>query len=1097
MVPFFSQILNMSMTASLVIGLVLLVRLLLRRAPKIYSYALWAVVLFRLLCPVSISGPVSVLEVSQPQVTTRENVSVVYYEAVEQAMEDSGWYAAGQLQEEAVSVQELEQKKTADTPSLLEISSYVWLAGLLAMVLYSVVNYLRLRRRLVGAVHWRGEIYLADHIATPFVLGLFLPKIYLPSGMPIQERRYIVAHERHHIKRLDHVIKLLAYSALCIHWFNPMVWLAFVFAGKDMEMSCDEAVIKRLGSQIRADYAQSLLRLASHHKIISGMPLAFGEGDTKDRVKNMAKWKRPRVWVSVLCVALCAVIGLVCALNPEEDVSLEEMTRMEGPTSCASDDLNYYIPEGCTHEMVDSLQLNDWQLKRALKEKKGLYPYNVVFKQGQTIVGGINRYYLPESYTPAHFDWIEDLGLWEFEDETLGHYGESGREYVWSLEFFTDLPEDVPDKQLRRHYFFLTKDNTMVNDLWFDMMEVDNSIYRQILDSCVVGGSSPKQVETTQMFLDFEATLPDSLVLLIDDSNTRKIATANTIVGGITAYEKPEFDLKFSSQYPMEEWNADEWLTAMGYVEDKTLAYMGGGSLYGDFERHYFSDVPEGQPITVDEHHTFFIRENYVYDVWLNMILVSEEVRDSILQSVSGKQQAEPTLPAEEMFTENFSSNDGTVNISIDANIPSDLGSVGCSIVKALPHYITEAEAEQAGRAVFGENAVFIKAAPILEKYNATEAQIQSAINRSRPYTTAESWEELVGSGGAKGSACEELAQETAKMIDYWQSQLSNFRCDYPEEESDFTYQNDAYSLHAPGNVSDEALAESGDSISTWVEMDGYSYNYKVTTRNKDDFKLNNIYVTLEWPVGYSELDRRVFRREHCAVEPNTEKVEAARQKASEILNNMGLGYWTVDEIHVEKHTFNHPDIPEYIIKVGAVPIIDGVPAIRWNQHGNINTKSEDKPVDNYYLSMAEFLFAADGTLMDMTLMSPMDELVLSRTNTGLDNESLLEIAVEELKKLNISDCGLDVVEMGYNPAPECDVEITNIRVGMARVRVEGRDATYQYLPALSLYGKSIYTFANGDKLDWAEQPTNLLTLNALDGSVITDMTNRIVLSSE
>lgn len=1086
----FSQVLNMSLTASVVIVLVMAVRLLLKGAPKVYSYALWSVVLFRLLCPVSVSAPVSVLEVSQPQVTVSEGISTIYYEVVAEAMADTEGAPKETIQESPL-LQEPERQETVSAPSALEIGSKVWLAGILLMLLYSMANYLRLRRKLVGAMHWRGEVYLADHIGTPFVLGLLRPRIYLPSDLPAQERRYIVAHERYHIRRLDHAVKLAAYGALCIHWFNPLVWAAFILAGKDMEMSCDEEVIKRYGPEIRADYAASLLRLATGRKIISGMPLAFGEGDTKGRVKNMAKWKKPKVWVSLICIAACAAIVLVCALNPEQEEALADMTRTEGPCSCGVGDLNYYLPEGCTQEGVETMELNDWERKRVLEEKQGIYPYAVIFKEGETTVGGVNSYYLPESFTPANFTWIEELGLWEFEDETLDHFTSSGIEYAWELEFFTDLPGDVPDEVLRKHYFFLSEDMTMAYDLWFDLLKVDNGIYRQILDSCVVGGGSHKSVETTKAFADFEASLPGGYILLIHDTNTRKIATNNTIVGGITAYEKPGFELKFSSSYPMEEWNSEEWLAAMGFEEDTSLAYMGGGSLYGDFERHYTSDVPEGKPITVDEYHTFFIRENYVYDVWFDMLLVPENLRDSVLQSVSNKQQTAPVLPAEEMFTESFLSNDGTVNISIDANIPSDLGNVSCSILESVPHYITEEEAERAAYAIFGEDAEFIKAAPVFAKYNVTEKQLQSAIDRSSPYTTAESWEQLVGFEDAYGNSSEQLAEQTKTMIDYWQGQLDNFRCNYPEEPCDFTYQNDAYYFDAPGNASDEAVAESGDSIAAWVEMDGYSYQYKVTTRDKDNFKLNNIHVTMDWPVSNSELDSRIPRREHCTTEPTEEQVAAVKTKAYGILRGMDLGDWIIDESYVEVHTYNNPNVPEYIIKLSAVPIVDGIPAIRWNQHGNINTKSADKPVDNYYLPMAEFEYAADGTLLGLSVMSPMEDTVISRTNTGMDNKTLLDIAVKELKKVNINDCGLNVTEMGYHPVPRCDVDITNIRVGYARVRVMGTDATYRFVPALALYGTKVYTFENGDRLNWSDRTENLLTLNALDGSVITDMTQR------
>jgi len=290
----FSQVLNMSMTGSVVILLVMLARLILKRAPKIFSYALWSVVLFRLLCPVAFTAPVSVLNALEPEVQeASESTSVVYFIPAEVTQDPDFTFIPAKNQSEMESVQAEESQHSP--LDLMTVASYVWLTGTGIMMLYSVIQYIRLRGKLVGTVVYRGNVYRADYIDTPFVMGIFSPKIYLPSDVPMNERKYIIAHERHHIRRCDHIIKLLAYLALCIHWFNPLVWAAFILAGKDMEMSCDEAVIRKMGSQIRADYSASLLRLATHKKIIAGMPLAFGEGDTKGRVMNMAKWKKPMV----------------------------------------------------------------------------------------------------------------------------------------------------------------------------------------------------------------------------------------------------------------------------------------------------------------------------------------------------------------------------------------------------------------------------------------------------------------------------------------------------------------------------------------------------------------------------------------------------------------------------------------------------------------------------------------------------------------------------------------------------------------------------------------------------------------------------------
>ena len=150
-------------------------------------------------------------------------------------------------------------------------------------------------------------------------MGLFRPKIYLPSTLTETERGYILRHEQYHIRRRDYLVKFLAFLALCVHWFNPLVWVAFVLAGKDMEMSCDEAVVKELGEDIRADYSASLLSLATGHRIVAGMPLAFGEGDTGGRIRNLLKWKRPRPWVIAVCAVVCVGLIALCAANPKGD----------------------------------------------------------------------------------------------------------------------------------------------------------------------------------------------------------------------------------------------------------------------------------------------------------------------------------------------------------------------------------------------------------------------------------------------------------------------------------------------------------------------------------------------------------------------------------------------------------------------------------------------------------------------------------------------------------------------------------------------------------------------------------------------------------
>lgn len=322
----FMRILDMSKIASVVILVILPARLCLKKAPKIVSYALWMVVLFRLLCPLSVKAPVSLVPALTP---TAQNYRLAGEPISVAGAGIAAYRAVGDALNGRMGIQHIPTTQTAEDGTVRYVTSdwgdvwilfgqYVWVAGMAAMLLHSAVCYGKLRRKLKITLPLRDNIYLADDIQSPFVIGLFPPKIYLPCGLGEEERRYIILHEQHHIKRLDHICKALAYLALCIHWFNPLVWLAFVLAGKDMEMSCDEAVMCQLGVSIRADYSASLLALATGRRIIAGTPLTFGEGNAKARIRNLGKWKQPVLWAVVAAVAAGLVLTVCLATDPTD-----------------------------------------------------------------------------------------------------------------------------------------------------------------------------------------------------------------------------------------------------------------------------------------------------------------------------------------------------------------------------------------------------------------------------------------------------------------------------------------------------------------------------------------------------------------------------------------------------------------------------------------------------------------------------------------------------------------------------------------------------------------------------------------------------------
>lgn len=302
----FLQLVNMSVGGGIVILLVLACRALLVRAPRRYCYALWALPLLRLLVPFTLEIPTSPLPLTADPIPL--DIGLMETPQVHTGISSfnsavNGLLPAGTPQTSANPLQ-----------IFIAIATVLYLAGLCAMLLHGLVALVRLRRRLAGAVCLESGVYEAAGIPTPFVLGLLRPCIYLPVGLTGAERAHVLAHERAHIRRLDHVTRLLAHLALCLHWWNPLVWLAFRLSARDMELSCDERVLATSGADIRAGYANTLLNLSATRARLPGTPLAFGESDAKTRITNVLRYRRPALWLSAVASLVC-LLAAACALT--------------------------------------------------------------------------------------------------------------------------------------------------------------------------------------------------------------------------------------------------------------------------------------------------------------------------------------------------------------------------------------------------------------------------------------------------------------------------------------------------------------------------------------------------------------------------------------------------------------------------------------------------------------------------------------------------------------------------------------------------------------------------------------------------------------
>ena len=313
----FIEILNMSLTASVIILAVFGARILLKKTPRIYSYLLWGIVLFRLLCPVSFETEISLLGVLQHE------------SAVEGRMEyipqDIGYQMEPEVHMPVAAANEVVNRSLpsgnmAASVNPLQIWLYaavrVWILGIFGMLSYSIISLWKLKKKLKTAVWERENIYRIEKLQSPFVYGIFRPRIYLPEMMEHREMNYVLLHEQIHIKRGDHIYRMLAYLALCIHWFNPLVWVAFSISGRDMEISCDESVIQKMGNCVKKEYSASLLNLACGDKIVKGIPLAFGESDTGSRIKHILKYKKPARAIGVATAAVCVILAVILLANP-------------------------------------------------------------------------------------------------------------------------------------------------------------------------------------------------------------------------------------------------------------------------------------------------------------------------------------------------------------------------------------------------------------------------------------------------------------------------------------------------------------------------------------------------------------------------------------------------------------------------------------------------------------------------------------------------------------------------------------------------------------------------------------------------------------
>lgn len=322
----FLKLLNMSLAASWLMAVAVFLSLTVRRVPRWIVCLLWGLVAVRLICPFSVENPFSVVpsdEVIPEGILSSSQRTLEITTGVGPVDAAVNGYL-GDTYHEGTSV-------PYDYGNILMSKmGAVWLCGFAGLLLYAVVMDLRLRRKLREAVLLRGKVYLCDHVGSPFVFGFFRPRIYLPSDRDRSDMGYVVAHEKAHLRRGDHIWKAVAFLLLSVYWFHPLSWAAFLLFCRDLELACDERVVRNLGMTERKAYAESLLSCSSGKKVSVAYLLSFGEVGVKKRVKSILNYRKPGFWVAAVSLLACVIIGIgFLTTMPRERQAAGEISEAE------------------------------------------------------------------------------------------------------------------------------------------------------------------------------------------------------------------------------------------------------------------------------------------------------------------------------------------------------------------------------------------------------------------------------------------------------------------------------------------------------------------------------------------------------------------------------------------------------------------------------------------------------------------------------------------------------------------------------------------------------------------------------------------------
>lgn len=388
---FFLSVVNMSISASWIVLAVLLLRLLLKKAPKWITVLLWGIVAIKLVCPFSIESVMSLIPSAQ---TISPEIMMANTPAI-----NSGIPVINNVVNPVIGEAFSPNPGTSANPLqlLIPIMSIVWTVGIAGMLAYTVVSYFRVKKRIGTAVLLRENIFQSENVVSPFVLGIIKPKIYLPFNMHAQDMEYVIAHENAHIRRKDHLWKPFGFLVLTLHWFNPLIWLGYVLLCRDIELACDEKVVKELDAEQKADYSQALLTCSVNRRMIAACPLAFGEVGVKNRVKSVLNYKKPAFWIITVAI-IASVVAAVCFLtdpvpsNKTQDQTetqdqIENLLKTEEYLiSILKDNQPFYSDTNKVDVRISDYHRNIWQFAIVDLDSDNKNEIAVMFDDGSILI---------------------------------------------------------------------------------------------------------------------------------------------------------------------------------------------------------------------------------------------------------------------------------------------------------------------------------------------------------------------------------------------------------------------------------------------------------------------------------------------------------------------------------------------------------------------------------------------------------------------------------------------------------------------------------------------------------------------------------------